>query len=92
MKALNRSHGRSITAQFRVAKVDIGGFVNTQTPYLFGVVSVDSNANRFSHANHSSTFAAIMRYIASGATILDTGSCRGSFEAFNDRDLAVINY
>ena len=45
MKALNRSHSRGITRQIRVAQVEIGGFVNTQTPYLFGAVSVDSNAN-----------------------------------------------
>ena len=73
MKALNRSHGRGITGQVRVAQVEIGAFVNTQTPYWFGAVNVDSNANRYSHANHSSTFAGIMRYMASGATILPPG-------------------
>ena len=91
MKALNRSHGRGITGQIRVAQVEIGRFVNTQTPYLFGAVSVDSNATRYSNANHPSTVARIMRYMTSGATILAAGSCRGSFAALNNRELAVIN-
>ena len=92
MKALDRSHGRGITGQIRLVQVEIGGFVNTQTPNLFGAVSVDSNATRYSNANHPSTVAGIMRYMASGATNLATGSLRGSSEALNDRDLAVINY